>query len=108
MGVCSSKRVDFVRQILDLFELSSCFEFVDGGDVGIAKRSQLAELLRTGAIDSRAVMIGDRDVDIEAADANGLRGVGVLWGFGGAAELSGAMRLLESPADLYGAILESQ
>jgi phosphoglycolate phosphatase len=35
-------------------------------------------------------MIGDRAVDISSAKANGLRSVGVLWGFGDLAELQGA------------------
>ncbi len=35
-------------------------------------------------------MIGDRSVDIEAAHANGLRSIGVLWGFGSAEEIASA------------------
>ena len=33
------------------------------------------------------VMVGDRLHDIEAAKANGLRSIGVLWGYGGREEL---------------------
>ena len=35
-------------------------------------------------------MVGDREVDISAAKANGLRSVGVLWGFGDRDELEQA------------------
>jgi phosphoglycolate phosphatase len=90
LGICTSKRRDFAEQILSMFELLSHFSFVDGGEIGVRKHQQLEGLLNSGAIDRQAVMIGDRDVDILAAKANGLRSVGVLWGFGDQGELSGA------------------
>lgn len=90
LGVCTSKRKDFADNILSMFDLTSHFSFVDGGDIGIRKRDQLAGLIQSGAIDRQAVMIGDREVDISAAKGNGLRSVGVLWGFGDMNELSGA------------------
>lgn len=90
MGVCTSKRKDFAEKILSLFGLLPLLSFVDGGDVGIKKREQLAGLLLAGEIDQSAVMIGDRAVDISAAKANGLRSVGVLWGFGDKSELERA------------------
>jgi phosphoglycolate phosphatase len=90
MGVCTSKRKDFAEKILAMFGVLSHFRFVDGGDIGIKKREQLAGLLQSTAIDHAAVMIGDREVDISSAKANGLRSVGVLWGFGSQAELRGA------------------
>lgn len=102
MGVCSSKRVDFCEQILALFGLRQHFEFVSGGDVGIPKAWQLGTLLAQGAIGPDATMIGDRAVDIEAAQAHGLASVGVLWGHGSRAELqaAGAPRLLQAPPEL--------
>jgi phosphoglycolate phosphatase len=96
--------VDFAERILDHFGIRRHFAFVSGGDIGIPKAGQLAALLRDGAIDGGATMIGDRAVDVLAAKANGLRSVGVLWGHGGAAELraAGADMLLESPVELPG------
>jgi phosphoglycolate phosphatase len=44
-------------------------------------------------------MIGDRHLDGRAAQANGTRAVGVLWGYGSAAELEGAERLLAAPPE---------
>lgn len=90
VGVCTSKRKDFAEKILAMFGLLDSFSFVSGGDIGIQKREQLAELLHAGKIDASAVMIGDRAVDILAAKANGLRSVGVLWGFGSLDELQNA------------------
>lgn len=50
------------------------------------------------------VMVGDRRYDMEGARANGVRGLGVLWGFGDADELlaAGAVALADRPADLPG------
>jgi phosphoglycolate phosphatase len=47
-------------------------------------------------------MIGDRRMDIEGARHHGLRNIGVLWGFGGAEELTaaGAAHLAQAPDDL--------
>lgn len=88
MGVCTSKRRDFAERILSMFGLLEYFSFVDGGDIGIKKQDQLAGLLKFGQIDTSAVMVGDRDIDIISAKSNGLRSVGVLWGFGDWNELS--------------------
>jgi phosphoglycolate phosphatase len=90
MGVCTAKRRDFAEKILAMFGVLSHFRFVEGGDIGIKKRDQLAGLLQSTAIDHAAVMIGDRAVDISSAKANGLRSVGVRWGVGDLAELQGA------------------
>lgn len=90
LGVCTSKRQDFAEKILALFGLAEHFSFVSGGDVGITKGSQLAQLINAQTIDNKAVMVGDRAVDIKAAQVNSLRSVGVLWGFGDYAELSAA------------------
>jgi phosphoglycolate phosphatase len=51
-------------------------------------------------------MVGDRLHDIHAAQANGLRSIGVLWGYGGQAELeqAGASLLAATPAEVAGLI----
>lgn len=102
MGVCTSKRRDFAEKILSMFGLLDHFSFVDGGDVGIRKKDQLSGLLGSGQINVPAVMIGDRDIDITSAKSNGLRSVGVLWGFGDMNELSeaGADIILSSTREL--------
>jgi len=47
-------------------------------------------------------MIGDRHFDIDGAVANGVRGIGVLWGFGDREELekAGAWKVVEKPMDI--------
>ncbi|MGR5062165.1 HAD family hydrolase [Photobacterium sp. DNB22_13_2] len=87
LGVCTSKRVDFACKILALFDLLDHFEFVDGGDVGIEKWQQLQALKEQGVITDQSLMIGDRYVDLTAANKNGLKSAGVLWGYGSKMEL---------------------
>lgn len=104
MGICTSKRVDFAQRILTLFELRPYFAFVCGGDIGIRKDEQLRALVEQGTVSRDATMIGDRAVDMTAARANGLRSIGVLWGFGSREELMEAVpdQLLSAPVELKG------
>jgi len=96
MGVCTSKRADFAESILELHHIRHHFEFVSGGDVGVPKWQQIHELLKSRVISREAVMIGDRNVDLEAAWRNDLDSAGVLWGYGSWQELMG-----ENPTHLF-------
>ena len=51
-------------------------------------------------------MIGDRRFDIEGARANGVRAVGVTWGFGSREELieAGADAIVSRPEELLGVL----
>ena len=53
-----------------------------------------------------APLVGDRSHDVEAAQANRIACVGVLWGIGDETELraAGAEVIVGSPADLLGAL----
>jgi phosphoglycolate phosphatase len=60
-------------------------------------------LEQLGGVDrSRTVMIGDREDDVVGGHQNGLRTIGVLWGFGDRDELStaGAWSLANVPHDV--------
>lgn len=48
------------------------------------------------------VMVGDRDHDVHGAGVHGIDCIGVLWGYGGAEELTsaGAVALAATPADV--------
>jgi phosphoglycolate phosphatase len=52
-------------------------------------------------------MVGDRRYDISGAHAVGMRGLGVLWGYGTRDELegAGADQLVESTVDLACTVL---
>ena len=101
LAICTSKRADYARKILRMFELDGLFRFVDGGDVGIRKEQQIARMLADGKITGNAMMIGDRAVDLAAAHASGLASAGVLWGYGSREELEreNPSRLFVAPAE---------
>jgi phosphoglycolate phosphatase len=72
------------------------------------KPELLAHILsKHGLSPSHSLMVGDRRHDISGAHAVGMRGLGVLWGYGTRDELetAGADRLVDSPADLARTVL---
>ena len=104
--VGTSKPRLMARRILDHFGLSHHFRAVFGAEPD-GSRAHKAELLahaleQTGLSAQASWMIGDRCHDVVGAKANGLRSVGVLWGYGSRDELesAGADRIVARPADL--------
>jgi phosphoglycolate phosphatase len=104
--VATSKPHVMARPILEHFGLDAHFHAIHGAELdgrNDDKGDLLAHILEQEAVDpASTVMIGDRKFDILAARRHGLANIGVLWGYGGAAELteSGVDQLCESPADL--------
>jgi phosphoglycolate phosphatase len=87
IALCTSKRQDFAQKILEMFEISHYFKFVNGGEIGVPKFQQIKSLLSQGQVSTSTVMVGDRAVDIIAAHKNDLKAGGVLWGYGSRTEL---------------------
>ena len=114
LAVATSKTERFARRILAELPFGACFADVTGTseDGSLRYKADLiAEAMRRGGLAAgSALMIGDRRMDIEGARARGLRSLGVLWGFGDAAELrlAGATRLVQTPADLPAAVAALQ
>lgn len=102
LGVCTAKRADYAHKIVELFNLDSYFDFVDGGGVDITKTQQLARIIKSGVRADTAIMIGDRAGDVRAAQANSVHAAGVLWGFAGDDELKSANPefMVASPQEL--------
>lgn len=104
--VATSKPTVFARKILQHFELFDYFAGVYGAELSgqhSEKGDLLAHLLSSEAIaPACATMIGDRAQDILGARQNGVRGVGVLWGYGSLAELreAGAHEIIAEVPDL--------
>ena len=96
LGVCTSKLRPNAIKILELFDLTRFFEFISGPLATETKSKQLKDLLQCGTIDSDALMIGDRAIDLQAALENRLKSAGVLWGYGEREELES-----EQPAFLF-------
>jgi phosphoglycolate phosphatase len=104
--IATAKPAVFARRIADHFGLARHFDGIYGPELDgrfDAKADLIAHLLAAeGVAAANAVMIGDRANDIAAARANRVRSVGVLWGYGSAAELTdaGADALCAAPGDL--------
>jgi phosphoglycolate phosphatase len=90
--------------------LTSCqaaLRTVPGGELD-HKPELLAHILSEHRITfTHGLMVGDRRYDISGAHAVGMRGVGVLWGYGTRDELegAGADRLVGSTVDLACTVL---
>ncbi len=104
--VATSKRRDFAERVIDYLDLRSYLPRIYGALPGGGlddKQDLLAEILRVEGCDaSTTVMVGDRLHDIHAAQANALQSIGVLWGYGGQAELqaAGADVIVATPAEV--------
>ena len=109
--LATSKRVDFARMILEHFDFARHFTAIHGAEMD-GSRSHKPEMIahilaRYGLDPADCVMIGDRSFDILGARANGVKGLGVLWGYGSPAEFeaAGADGVIATPGDMLGAIL---
>jgi phosphoglycolate phosphatase len=104
--VATSKPQVFAQRILEHFELSHYFDKIYGSELDGRRTDKLgliAHVLSQSQLQKdQTVMVGDRHHDIVGAMCNGVQAVGVLWGYGSRAELSGAGAdaLLEAPSEL--------
>jgi phosphoglycolate phosphatase len=106
MYVATSKPAVFAARIVQHFGLDHHFRQVFGAELD-GRRENKADLLAyllasEGVSPQAAVMIGDRAADVRAARANGVRSIGVLWGYGSEHELldAGVETLCQTPSEL--------
>ena len=110
LGVATSKPTVFAARILEHFGLRKHFHSVDGSELDGArsdKAALIAHILqRDGIAPGDSIMIGDREHDMIGARANGVAGLGVLWGYGSHDELAtaGAHDCVTAPSALPAAI----
>ena len=110
LHVATSKPHVFASRIIEHFGLSAYFDRVFGSELS-GERADKTELLRhalaqTGAPRWQSFMVGDRSHDMVGALGNDLLGVGVLYGFGTADELTaaGAHKIVTQVDDLVAAL----
>jgi phosphoglycolate phosphatase len=110
-ALATSKPHAFARPLCDRLGLSVHLRAITGPELGAPEEIKavtvahaLAAIGLTAGAD--APLVGDRRHDVEAARANGIGCVGVLWGIGDEAELraAGANPIVASPAELPAAL----
>ena len=93
--IATSKPEEFTIKILKHFDLYKYFDFVAGATMD-GSRGEKADVIRYALKISKiedlstAIMVGDRKYDILGAKENGLKSMGVLFGFGDREELTEA------------------
>ncbi len=104
--VATAKRVDFARRLVENLGLAPRFLGIYGSipDGTLDDKADLiADIMRRENLTAETmVMVGDRSHDIHAAHANGVRAIGVAWGYGAPGELqaAGADVIITAPAEL--------
>lgn len=92
--VATSKPEEFAKKILEHFSLAAYFDGIYGSTMDETRNRKDAviayALEQTGVKSADAVMVGDRHHDIGGAKTNGMRSVGVLFGYGSREELASA------------------
>jgi phosphoglycolate phosphatase len=108
--VATSKAEPYAQRIVAHFGLAGYFVRVYGSGLDGAllhKDALLAfALADSGVADLNPPMVGDRKFDVAGASANGLRTLGVTWGYGSRAELeeAGAVALIDAPHEAFDAL----
>jgi phosphoglycolate phosphatase len=106
LAVVTTKVQPQASKIVNHLPFGAAFARVYGPDLKTphsVKAEMIAQALRDFDVAAEhAVMVGDRYFDIEGARANGVRAIGVGWGFGELEELrsAGAHAIANSPAEL--------
>ncbi len=104
--VATSKPKVYADRIVEHFGLGRHFEHIFGSELDgtrTDKADLLAYALTEANVDpARAIMIGDRSHDVVGARKNGMKAIGVLYGYGSLAELmdAGAHHLCAAHPDV--------
>jgi len=106
LAVVTSKTRHHAEPIIAHLPFGKAFErlYAPGPETARSEKADMiaAALADFGQSPDETLMIGDRLYDMEGAVENGVRGVGVLWGFGDREELeaAGAWKLVDAPAEV--------
>lgn len=103
--VCTSKPHVYAVPILRRFGLDGAFARVYGSELD-GTRTDKRELLSHAlaqerfAPGARVALLGDRDLDVRAARANGVAAWGAAWGYGTPGELADADHVFAAPQEV--------
>ena len=102
--VATSKPQAAAELVMRHFGLDEFVPEIIGGtdDTRNTKGKVIAYALREYGVDPKtAIMVGDREHDVQGAAENGLPTIGITWGYGDRAELeaAGAKAVFDTPAE---------
>jgi len=109
--VATAKPHSYARLVMRHFGLDPYFAGIYGPELdgtNDSKADLIAHIAASEGLNPDAsIMIGDRALDVTAAARNGIRAIGVTWGYGSSEELTaaGAAALCETPDALAEAVL---
>jgi phosphoglycolate phosphatase len=104
--IATSKPAVYAERIIEHFGIRPFFKAIFGSQLDgrlSDKASLISHILHEESIDPRVTaMVGDREHDMIGAVANGVSGIGVLWGYGTRTELetAGALACILRPEEL--------
>lgn len=106
LGVATSKPEVYAKKIIEHFNLDGYFTDICGiplDDEKMTKSQVIAMAVKRLGIDDTdtAVMVGDRDYDVKGAAQNGIKCIGVTYGYGSENELieAGAIAIAATPME---------
>ncbi|HEL2736117.1 TPA: HAD family hydrolase [Streptococcus suis] len=112
--IATSKPEIFAKQILEHFGIAHYFDVIAGASLDSSRISK-ADVIgyainQLEAFPNNAVMIGDREHDIEGAHRHQLPAIGVLYGYGSKQEFekAGATMIVETVQDLKRVLLTTE
>lgn len=110
VAIVTNKRFVGATAMARHFGWDALFDGVFAGDMTPPKVRK-PELLRRvlaayGAAPAACALVGDTASDFEAAAANGVRAIGVAWGYGRPEELAQADAICRTPRDVRAALSE--
>ncbi|WP_105141884.1 HAD family hydrolase [Streptococcus suis] len=112
--IATSKPEIFAKQILEHFGIAHYFDVIAGASLDSSRISK-ADVIgyainQLEAFPKHAVMIGDREHDIEGARMHQLPAIGVLYGYGNKQdfEKAGATMIVETVQDLKRVLLTTE
>jgi phosphoglycolate phosphatase len=114
LSLATAKPEETAVRIVEHFGLADRFDVLAGATYEPGRRTKdevITHALRELGIDAgpHVVMVGDRDHDVHGARVHGIDCVGVLWGYGGEAELTqaGAWALAAEPSEVVELVVGS-
>ncbi|HEL9634932.1 TPA: HAD family hydrolase [Streptococcus suis] len=106
LAIATSKPEVFAKQILEYFGIAHYFDVIAGASLDSSRISKTDvityALAQLDYNPQTSIMVGDREHDIQGAQANQLASIGVLYGYGNRQELekAGATMIAETLLDL--------